>query len=177
MPEVSEIKALSNDLRMRIYLLLRVEGKKTVGQICDVLSAPVGSVSYHMTILESAGLVEKAESPDGDKRKSWWKAREGGERPDLDAASEAESYQRREQATYNEVYKRYLLWQAEEGAVPSMGEKRHDAVFSLTQAEMQELASDIDALFEKWQGIEDAHDGSEDTSRVYFLSHAFRWFA
>lgn len=177
MPETSEIKALSNDLRMRIYLLLRVEGKKTVGQICDTLSVPVGSVSYHVSILESAGLVEKADSPDGDKRKSWWKARCGGKRPKLDASDVAESYQRQEQAAYDEVYKRYLEWQAEEGIEPSTCEKRHDAVFELTQDEMKELASDIDKLFDKWQKIEDSHNGLEPTSRIYFLSHAFRWFA
>lgn len=177
MPAVSEIKALSNDLRMRIYLLLRVEGKKTVGQICEALSAPVGSVSYHISILESADLVEKADSPDGDKRKSWWKAREGGQRPTLDASAEAECYQRQEQTAYNEAYRRYLLWQAGEKAEPALNEKRHDAVFELTQDEMSELASDIDVLFEKWQRVEESHDGSEATNRTYLLSHAFRWFA
>lgn len=177
MPEISEIKALSNDLRMRIYLLLRVEGKKTVGQICSALSVPVGSVSYHISVLESAGLVEKADSSDGDKRKSWWRARKGGERPELDTSVEAESYQRQEQAVYNELYKRYLSWQAEEGGASSVHEKRHDGVFNLTQGEMGELASDIDALFEKWQRVEESHDGTEATDRVYVLSHAFKWLA
>ena len=177
MAETSEIKALSNELRMRIYMLLRVEGQKTVGQICDALSVPVGSVSYHISVLESANLVERADSPDSDRRKSWWKARSGGDRPKLDDSPDAETFELEEQTIYNEAYKRFLLWRTEEGIAPSASEKRRDAVVNLTQGELEELAADLDALFEKWQGIEDSHDGSELTERYFVLSQAFRWFA
>lgn len=68
------LRAMASPIRMRILGTLRVNGEQTVGSISEQLGEAPGAISYHLGQLAHAGLVKKVESPDGDRRKSWWKA-------------------------------------------------------------------------------------------------------
>ena len=68
------LRAMASPIRMRILGTLRVNGEQTVGGISEQLGEAPGAISYHLGQLAHAGLVKKVESPDGDRRKSWWKA-------------------------------------------------------------------------------------------------------
>ena len=68
------LRIMASPIRMRILGTLRVNGEQTVGSISEQLGEAPGAISYHLGQLAGAGLVEKVKSPDGDRRKSWWKA-------------------------------------------------------------------------------------------------------
>lgn len=68
------LRAMASPIRMRILGTLRVNGEQTVGSISEQLGEVPGAISYHLGQLARVGLVEKVRSPDGDRRKSWWKA-------------------------------------------------------------------------------------------------------
>lgn len=68
------LRAMASPIRMRILGTLRVNGEQTVGSISEQLGEAPGAISYHLGQLARVGLVEKVRSPDGDRRKSWWKA-------------------------------------------------------------------------------------------------------
>jgi len=54
---VSELfRALSEPVRLRLLLLLRVQGR-TVGELVDALSLPQSTVSRHLAVLRGANLV------------------------------------------------------------------------------------------------------------------------
>lgn len=175
--DVTEIKALSNPLRMRIYLVLRVEGRMSIGRLCEQVGAPAGSVSYHVRVLAKAGLIESANEPGQDGRESYWKAREGGEDPNgaADAANaNAENFRRTRNAVYDEMYRQYLNsvevlpteWREAEFA--------SDSVLDLTPSELGEFVSDYEQLLKKWDSR--SQEAPTDSSKkVAVLFHAFRW--
>ena len=68
------LKCMAHPARMRLLGALRVGGVRTVGELSAATGEAPGAVSYHLAQLAKVGLVEKAASPDGDKRKSYWKS-------------------------------------------------------------------------------------------------------
>ena len=52
-----QLKALSEPIRLRIIDVLR-NGEMTVGDIAEVLESELVTVSHHLKILKTAGLVE-----------------------------------------------------------------------------------------------------------------------
>jgi DNA-binding transcriptional ArsR family regulator len=56
-PLVSVLSALAQMTRLRCYLILREGGEKTAGELATVLGVPANTMSSHLTILGTAGLV------------------------------------------------------------------------------------------------------------------------
>lgn len=71
--DLSELRALSHPLRMRILGRLRIEGPATASTLGRALGESSGATSYHLRRLASHGFVE--ELPDrGTGRERWWQA-------------------------------------------------------------------------------------------------------
>jgi len=56
-PIVSALSALAQLTRLRCYLMLRQDGEKTAGELASALGVPANTMSSHLTILGTAGLV------------------------------------------------------------------------------------------------------------------------
>ncbi len=56
-PAVSTLSALAQLTRLRCYLILTQEGDKTAGDLASALGVPANTMSSHLTILGTAGLV------------------------------------------------------------------------------------------------------------------------
>jgi DNA-binding transcriptional ArsR family regulator len=54
--ELHQLRALADDLRARIVLLIR-ERAASITELADTLSMPKGTVGHHVKVLENAGLV------------------------------------------------------------------------------------------------------------------------
>lgn len=73
LPDVTQLRALSHPVRMRILGLLRTLGPATATLIARRLGLNSGATSYHLRQLAEHGFVEEA-SGLGTKRERWWRA-------------------------------------------------------------------------------------------------------
>ena len=109
------LRAMASPIRMRILGTLRVNGEQTVGSISEQLGEAPGAISYHLGQLAHAGLVKKVESPDGDRRKSWWKVCQSAirlgsteEKSSADKAKAMDLFRRSAALSYGMAYERFL---------------------------------------------------------------------
>ncbi len=72
-PDVTQLKALSHPLRLRMLGLLRTHGPATASQVARRLGLNSGATSYHLRQLATHGFVEEAPEL-GTKRDRWWQA-------------------------------------------------------------------------------------------------------
>ena len=107
--------AMASPIRMRILGTLRVNGEQTVESISEQLGEAPGAISYHLGQLAHAGLVKKVESPDGDRRKSWWKACQSAirlgnseEKNSADESKAMDLFRRSAALSYEMAYERFL---------------------------------------------------------------------
>lgn len=56
---VSKFKALADPTRLKIMFLLKHGGELCVCDLTEALGIPQSGVSYHLRVLEKAGLIEK----------------------------------------------------------------------------------------------------------------------
>jgi len=73
MEEIQAITAVHHPVRRRIVDYLGLYGASQVTTLARALDQQVGSISHHLRMLERAGVVERADDPNSDKRTSWWK--------------------------------------------------------------------------------------------------------
>ncbi|NYF98193.1 ArsR/SmtB family transcription factor [Janibacter cremeus] len=73
LPDVTQLKALSHPVRMRILGLLRTLGPATASLIARRLGLNSGATSYHLRRLAEHGFVQEAPGL-GNKRERWWQA-------------------------------------------------------------------------------------------------------
>ena len=178
----SALLAISNSQRMRVLGLLRVKGPMTVGMISDITGMAPGSVSFHLKKLFDAGMAEKTDSVDGDKRKSWWKASHRSMRPapqDDGRISDAEyAYFQSVAVTYEPLYERYL------DSVNDLPQEWRevglceDRTFDLTPEETEQMCLELDAVARKWQ--QHSFEEQQNTARrnmrkVQIVMQAFPW--
>ena len=104
------LKCMAHPARMRLLGALRVGGVRTVGELSAATGEAPGAVSYHLAQLAKVGLVEKAASPDGDKRKSYWKSchHATNVQPDSADADVIDAFSRTAALTYQMAYERFL---------------------------------------------------------------------
>src|SRR5690349_9549908 len=72
-PSASGLRALSHPTRLRMLMLLRLEGPATATSLAIRLGLNTGSTSYHLRQLEKHGFVVEDETR-GNARDRWWKA-------------------------------------------------------------------------------------------------------
>jgi len=72
-PSSAGLRALSHPTRLKMLMLLRLEGPATATSLAQRLTLNTGATSYHLRQLAEHGFIE--EDPErGDARDRWWKA-------------------------------------------------------------------------------------------------------
>lgn len=91
-PGPEQLKALTHPVRVRMLMLLRLEGPATATTLATRLGLNTGATSYHLRQLAQHGFVVDDEER-GNGRDRWWKAAHQSTRtapvaPDDDASQE-----------------------------------------------------------------------------------------
>ncbi|MDY4678397.1 MAG: helix-turn-helix domain-containing protein [Bifidobacterium tsurumiense] len=176
------LQAMSNPIRMRILGILRINGPRTVGKISQQMNEAPGAISYHLGQLSHARLVEKVASPDGDRRKSWWKARQdstqfgnGIEDDDIDATSK-DLFRRTAALSHEMAYERFL------DKLPSLPDEwseasaNDDHVIRMTADDAKSMINELDEVIRKWERqAASASQKKEGTEPVALTLQVFRW--
>lgn len=152
------LKCMAHPARMRLLGALRVGGVQTVGELSSATGEAPGAVSYHLAQLAKVGLVEKAASPDGDKRKSYWKSchHATNVQPDSADADVIDAFSRTAALTYQMAYERFL------DVLPTLPQEwaqtcgANDRVLRLTAEETRAMVEDLNAVMHKWEQLSDA---------------------
>ncbi|MDO5684709.1 MAG: winged helix-turn-helix domain-containing protein [Bifidobacterium sp.] len=191
--EITEISqdavllAISNQSRMRILGLLRMDGPLSVGRVSEQTGMAPGSVSFHLRKLAEAGMAAKITPEHADARTSWWKATYRAMRPapseDNRLTGAQYAYRRAVAVTYESLYERYLdalndlpdQWRA-----VGMCEDRS---MELTPQEMDQMCHELDELVHRWQlRAQTAREQdkrntqtADEVKRVQVVMQAFPW--
>lgn len=176
--DASTMRALANQSRMRVLALLRVRGEMNVGEICAQTGFAPGSVSYHLKMLASVGLVEKVEHPE-DRRTSWWKpvgwAMSVSTEQSHDDSGATNEYLEAVSHTYHETYVRYL---AARDTIPvewrdaSLNE---DWVMRMTVEELTAMNAELDAVAQRWYHLTQGREQSDEYRSVALIMQTFPW--
>lgn len=175
--DASTMQALANPSRMRILATLRVRGEMSVGNICKSLNLASGSVSYHLRLLESAGLVRKVQHPE-DGRTSWWEAVGQAMSPpqaDQEDAAAVGEYLEAVSNTYREVYGRYLAVRDTEPAQWREASMNEDCTVCLTVEELTAMNAELDAVMQRWRHIAQGRSDSNGRRHVALIMQTFPW--
>ncbi|MDG4858112.1 helix-turn-helix domain-containing protein [Streptomyces sp. T-3] len=168
-PEV--LKALSHPLRLRILRHLGTTGPATSTTLATALGENTGTLSYHLRMLERAGLIEDIpERSTGRER--WWRGVRGLDirRPPQSELTEAEQVMAGELDRMRHEEDVQLLGKFTAGQDGSEGWMRGSRSLShLTKAELDAFHDDYLALLARYaRGPEEA---PEDARPVLL-----RWF-
>lgn len=162
-PSAAGLRSLSHPTRLRMLMLLRLEGPATATQLARQLRLNTGATSYHLRQLAEHGfIVEDADR--GDARDRWWKAAHRSTRADLDArtgeeeAESSEAYLHTVALMYTETLmqyaeeRRYLPEQWRRASTTS------DWHLRLTPGRAEQLVDALAKLVEDWREDEDGAD-------------------
>lgn len=183
------LKCMAHPARMRLLGALRVGGVQTVGELSAATGEAPGAVSYHLAQLAKVGLVAKAASPDGDKRKSYWKSchHATNVQPDSADADVIDAFSRTAALTYQMAYERFL------DVLPTLPQEwaqtcgANDRVLRLTAEETRAMVEDLNVVMHKWEQLSDAHraaaergtgavaDKETAVEPVAVVQQVFRW--
>lgn len=165
------LETMSNPIRMRILGVLRINGDKTVGDISALIHQAPGVVSYHLRQLASVGLVEKVDSPDGDKRKSWWRAcshetviapgrfsyRENSSDSSM-SAKELTEFRRSTAISYEMAFERFLDQTMTIDPAWIEASTSEDHVVNLTPEQTKAMLHDFQEVIKRWVSISQSND-------------------
>ena len=183
------LKCMAHPARMRLLGALRVGGVQTVGELSAATGEAPGAVSYHLAQLAKVGLVAKAASPDGDKRKSYWKSchHATNVQPDSADADVIDAFSRTAALTYQMAYERFL------DVLPTLPQEwaqtcgANDRVLRLTAEVTRAMVEDLNAVMHKWEQLSDARraaagrgtgaaaDKETAVEPVAVVQQVFRW--
>lgn len=180
MEEIQAITAVHHPVRRRIVDYLGLYGASQVTTLARALDQQVGSISHHLRMLERAGIVERAEAPDADRRTSWWKPARRSftwSADDFeDSPSDALLAREAERVNISTQLRRLKAWHQSKAQRPDPRWSR--AAFSndtLTWATAEELAALAEVLretVETWRTGIDTDDGAQRRP-VFVFAHGF----
>ena len=180
MEDIQAITAVHHPVRRRIVDYLGLYGACQVTTLARALDQQVGSISHHLRMLERAGIVERAEAPNSDKRTSWWKPARRGFSWSVDdfedSPSDALLAREAERVNISTQLQRLRAWHSSKPQRPDPQWSR--AAFStdtLTWATAEELTMLSKALgetLEAWRTSLDTDDGAPRRP-VFVFAHGF----
>jgi len=118
-PSAAGLRALSHPTRLKMLMLLRLEGPATATQLAQELKLNTGATSYHLRQLAEHGFIEE-DHDRGDARDRWWKAAHMTTRADLDSRKGSE-----EEAESTEAYLHAVALAYTETLMQFAGEHRY----------------------------------------------------
>lgn len=140
------LRALGNAERLRVLAFLRNAGRP-LSAMWQRRSPSLREARVTTLAAWSTGLVERAERPDGDKRKSWWRAVDGESR--LEGHEEASLFQAANSA-YGDAYDRYLASKDNLSDAWIEAEVGVDTVLALTVDEAALLKEELESFVRRW---------------------------
>jgi DNA-binding transcriptional ArsR family regulator len=175
-PTAAGLRALSHPTRLKILMLLRLEGPATATGLAAQLKLNTGATSYHLRQLAEHGFLEE-DAERGDARDRWWRAahestRAGLRFGDPDQAESAESYLQSVAMMYTETLmqavaeRRYLPRPCQDASTTS------DWHLRLTPERAEQLTDALAEVIESWSEEEDADD-AEGTADFVVNLNAF----
>jgi len=162
-PTAAGLRTLSHPTRLKILMLLRLEGAATATQLAHKLALNTGATSYHLRQLAEHGFIEE-DSERGDARDRWWRAAHSSTRVDLDSATgeeEAESteaYLHTVALLYTETLMQYA---GEDRYLPEVWRRASttsDWHLRLTPERATRLVEELVEVVDRWSEREDADD-------------------
>jgi DNA-binding transcriptional ArsR family regulator len=183
----TSMRVLAHPTRLRLLGLLRERGPQTAAQLGDVVDEAPGTISYHLSKLAAAALIELADAQSTDHRERWWQATssltswepdESLDDPEKLSASSAlqKSIAQINAARFSEHVDAMPALPREWVAAGTSG----DRTLYLTVEELGQLRSELEELADRWLGTSAAHatGGNEHdldaTKPVIFVYQAFR---
>ena len=161
-PSTAGLRALSHPTRLRMLMLLRLEGPATATSLAQRLTLNTGATSYHLRQLAEHGFIEE-DSERGDARDRWWKASHESTHASIadrsaDEQEEIEAYLQTVALMYTE-----LLMQATAERVHLPVEWQRacttsDWHLTLTPARAQELTQRLTEVLSGWEEDDEAED-------------------
>ena len=175
----ASLRALAHPLRLRLLGELRARGPLTVGRLCELLGEAPGSVSYHVSRLAAAGLVEQVPDLARDRRERWWRAvhdTTSWEPPDAREDPEGAAAERDLRRGVHEVLaaERARALAAEADLPPEWvaAAVEGDDLLHLTAAELAELRAELEELAARWERRSDPD--RPGTAATWLIYAAFR---
>jgi DNA-binding transcriptional ArsR family regulator len=173
------MRALAHPLRLKLLGELRITGPQSVGELCRVVDAAPGSVSYHLGVLAENGFVEPAPELARDARETWWRARHAWTTFEPTGPDTAPEKRVASRALRHGILQAYVA----EASAALEGEETlpaewveaatsGDAVAHLTASQLAACSAELRAVAAKWADI-GAQPG-DDTAPVIVIYHAFR---
>jgi DNA-binding transcriptional ArsR family regulator len=168
-PSAAGLRALSHPTRLKMLMLLRIEGPATATQLAQELRLNTGATSYHLRQLAEHGFIVE-DSERGDQRDRWWKAAHRSTHANLDAltgeeeAESSEAYLHTVALMYTETLmqyaeeRRYLPKPWQEASTTS------DWHLRLTAERSEQLVKALIDVVDQWSEDEDDEsvEGSAD---------------
>lgn len=180
--DVSQLKALTHPLRVRILYALRAEGTATASRLGQIVDESPASVSYHVRKLCDAGFVIEAPDLGSDARERWWRVPvEGFSWSATDFAGTPEGVATSKAAKQVLVDNQFLRQREYEASAESWGEiwssaaHSSDCVLRLTPEETSTMMREVQDVLDKWREMSDDRsetkvDGGE---HVMVFAHGF----
>ncbi|TDW18687.1 winged helix-turn-helix domain-containing protein [Kribbella kalugense] len=171
-PSAGGLRALSHPTRLKMLMLLRLEGPATATQLAQQLKLNTGAASYHLRQLAEHGFIAE-DTERGDARDRWWKAAHESTRADLrsrtteEEAESAEAYLHTVALLYTETLmqhveeRRYLPEQWQDASTIS------DWHLRLTPKRAEQLTDALAKVIEDWH--EEGDDGEDTAGSGYFV--------
>jgi DNA-binding transcriptional ArsR family regulator len=173
------MRALAHPLRLKLLSELRITGPRSVGELCGVVDAAPGSVSYHLGVLAENGFVEPAPELARDARETWWRARHAWTTVEPTGPDAPPEERLASRALRHGILQAYV---AEASAALEREETlptewieaatSGDAVAHLTASQLAACGEELRAVAEKWAEI-GARPG-DDTAPAILIYQAFR---
>jgi DNA-binding transcriptional ArsR family regulator len=157
--DLSQLKAFTNPLRMRLYRLLHATGPATASQLAEQVGEMPSLVSYHVRKLAEHGFVTEASAQSADGRERWWRVatEDGWGFRDSDFADTPEGAAAVGALSRSLVDARVAQYRAYLDQTAVWGPAWTDAAFSsesmlkLSPDELAEMGEEFDALVRRWR--------------------------
>jgi DNA-binding transcriptional ArsR family regulator len=178
-PSAAGLRALSHPTRLKMLMLLRLEGPATATGLADRLGLNTGATSYHLRQLAEHGFIEE-DAERGDARDRWWRAAHQSTHAGLASRTSEE------EAESAEAYLRSVALMYTESLMQAVAERRYlplawqratttsDWHLRLTPAHAEQLTDALTALIEQWAEDPDDEGGEGgDTASFVVNLNAF----
>jgi DNA-binding transcriptional ArsR family regulator len=162
-PSAAGLRALSHPTRLKMLMLLRIEGPATATQLAQELRLNTGATSYHLRQLAEHGFIVE-DSERGDARDRWWKAAHRSTHANLDAltseeeAGSSEAYLHTVALMYTETLMQYASEHRFLPAAWRSASTTSDWHLRLTAERAEELVTALIEVIDRWGDDEDAED-------------------
>jgi DNA-binding transcriptional ArsR family regulator len=162
-PSAAGLRALSHPTRLKMLMLLRLEGPATATQLAQQLKLNTGATSYHLRQLAEHGFIEE-DAERGDARDRWWRAAHQSTRADFDSRTSDEDAESSEAYLHTValMYTETLMQYAEERRyLPLPWQKASttsDWHMRLTPERAEQLVDTLMELIGEWSENEDGED-------------------